>query len=123
MLPNDGSVELVKASKSLKVGEEVQLRLQFGIFSILWIAKHIVFVKDCMFEDIQKKGPFNIWKQRHLFQELDQEKTLLRDEISLSLPFKKWTHPLFSNLILSLLKNVFKERHEILLKEFTIQNT
>lgn len=121
MLPSNGSVDLVKSSQSLQVGEEVHLKVRVGIFSILWVARHVAFEKNVMFEDVQEKGPFQSWRHRHLFQDLRGGKTQLRDEVAFSLPFNKWTHPLFANLILSNLKKAFKERHEVLLEEFSMK--
>ena len=70
------------------------------------------------FSDRQIKGPFKVWKHRHLFLNSDSEGCLMRDEIEFMMPGGKLIHSALSPFVVSKLRKVFGYRHQILIKEF-----
>lgn len=75
-------------------------------------AVHTLYEPPFLFEDQQLKGPFRIWRHRHIFTP-EAMGTRLTDSIELEPPFGivgRWLAPL---LILPRLRKLFAYRHEV----------
>ena len=75
-------------------------------------AVHTVYEPPFLFEDQQAKGPFRVWRHRHIFTP-EGTGTRLTDAIEFEPPFGflgRWLAPL---LILPRLRRLFAYRHEV----------
>ena len=113
---------LSKTSPGVELNSEVELSVplapppfESGPFEKLgrtvWHAKHIELSPPNSFTDLQLSGPFKRWNHQHLFREMENGTSQLRDCIDFELPF----HPvstLFANWFVKMkLERTFRFRH------------
>jgi ligand-binding SRPBCC domain-containing protein len=113
--PKDGSVRVVKAPASLRVGEEAVLAVGLGPLRVTWLARHTVYDPPHRFVDEQIKGPFRAWRHEHRIEAVP-EGAALTDEVHFELP----AGPLgrvFVPVVLRTLRGTFAERHAITRRE------
>lgn len=60
---------------------ESQFTMWFGPIPIRWVAVHKNVILPNTFTDVQKKGPFKYWEHKHTFQWLNENSTMIIDEI------------------------------------------
>lgn len=115
------SARVIQPAKDLHVGSTaiVETRI-LGLIPTRWVAEHTVYDPPCMFEDIQKSGPFRLWRHRHIV--LPQEPgggadaaggAVLRDEIEYEPPFWPVGRLFAPLLIIPRLHRLFEYRHRI----------
>ncbi|MCW7471172.1 SRPBCC family protein [Leptospira kanakyensis] len=113
-------VKIIKAPKSIQIGEEVILEMKILPFwKSVWIAKHISYSKNNYFQDLQEKGPFKKFQHLHLFLD-DAEginSSILSDEIQID--FFLW--PISKYFLYPILYFIFKKRHGITAKHFGVK--
>ena len=110
---------MVKAAK-LGDGNQAHLRIPLlgSCLYVDWTAELENVQQGCEFSDRQIKGPFKMWKHRHLFLDNESQGCLMRDEIEFMMPGGKLIHSAFSPLVVAKLRRVFTYRHQILINEF-----
>ncbi|EMY69651.1 SRPBCC family protein [Leptospira vanthielii] len=113
-------IEIVKAPKSIHVGEEVVLKISILPFwKLTWIAKHIAYSKNNFFQDNQEKGPFRKFLHTHRF--LDgfegSNSSILSDEIQID--YYLW--PISRFFLFPILYFMFRKRHALTAKHFRVK--
>jgi ligand-binding SRPBCC domain-containing protein len=107
------SVRVIQPAPDLRVGSTaiVETRI-LGLIPVRWVAKHTIYDRPRMFEDVQVRGPFRLWRHRHIV--LPHEKgAVLRDEIEYEPPLWLIGRLLAPLLILPRLRRLFQYRHHI----------
>jgi len=107
-------VTVISRSGGIREGAKVHLKMKAGPVPFTWKAEHTKFIKDEMFEDIQKKGPFSNWTHSHYFDSDQHGSCTMRDSISCSFPFGFISNRLMGWKIKNQLKSIFTYRHRIL---------
>ena len=109
--PTDTSVDILKLETPLKEGNEAVLRIKKGLFSFVW---ELTFEKvnyPHLIVDVATRSPFKVFRHEHHFIELDETHSILRDEITFTLPFEP-----FSSFALWFIKRdmkkMFSYRHK-----------
>ncbi len=89
----------------------------FAGIKVKWITEILDVNEPNFFTDIQRKGPYKLWKHTHQFKSLG-EKTQMTDIVEYELPFG-WIGDLFHDSIISpKLSRIFQFRKEILENKF-----
>lgn len=104
---------LIRRTGGLETGAEVELDLSpFWPFSFRWRARHIEYVKNSMFRDIQVEGPFAHWLHTHRFIPDGPESSFLEDSIQYALPVHNLSGRVFTGMTHNRLEKIFAYRHE-----------
>lgn len=104
---------VIEPAKDLQVGSTaiVETKL-FGLLPVRWVARHTVYDPPRMFEDVQVKGPFKLWRHRHIV-EAHERGALLRDEVEYEPPLGLIGRAFAPVLILPRLRRLFDYRHRV----------
>jgi hypothetical protein len=104
---------VIEPARDLQVGSTaiVETKL-FGIFAVRWVARHTLYDPPRMFEDVQVRGPFKLWRHRHIV-ERHERGALLRDEIEYEPPLGFIGRAVAPVLILPRLRRLFDYRHGV----------
>jgi ligand-binding SRPBCC domain-containing protein len=84
-----------------------------GPMSIRWVAVHEEYDPPHLFADRQESGPFKSWYHRHCFLDDGEGGTLLRDEVTYTLPGGWLGRWLGRTIVEPKLKKMFTYRHEV----------
>ena len=84
LTPPPLTLRIEQAPEQLGEGDRMRFTLHLVFLSIHWLAC-IEGVTEKGFTDRQLQGPFQSWQHRHLFLPLDDENTLVFDEIRFTL--------------------------------------
>ena len=87
----------------------VEMTVWLGLIPVFWRAKHLDVHPVSGFSDIQEAGPFQRWKHQHKFQKLDENKSLIVDQIEAE--FKTGWRGIVGRLIWLGLPSLFVYRH------------
>jgi ligand-binding SRPBCC domain-containing protein len=74
-------VRIHAAPPVLKDGDQMRFTLWLGPLPLHWIAQ-IEIDSPHSFIDRQLSGPFALWEHRHTFSALDEQRILVRDEVT-----------------------------------------
>jgi ligand-binding SRPBCC domain-containing protein len=86
--PKDTSVEILKLDSPLKKGNEAVLRIKKGWLAFTW---ELTFEKvnyPHLIVDVATRSPFKTFRHEHHFIEVNGRNSILRDEVTFSLPFE-----------------------------------
>jgi ligand-binding SRPBCC domain-containing protein len=86
--PKDTSVEILKLETPLKEGNEAVLRIKKGWLSFVWELTFEKVVYPHLIVDVATRSPFKLFRHAHRFIEVDETQSILRDEVTFSLPFE-----------------------------------
>ncbi|MBK6507528.1 MAG: SRPBCC family protein [Ignavibacteria bacterium] len=107
------SVKILSIELPLKLGSEIVLNVtQFGLIRNKWHIKLTEFVENKLITDTQIKGPFALWKHKHIFEDKG-ETTLMTDEIEFKLPFGILGDIAYSVFVARLIRNQFEYRQRV----------
>ncbi|MGB3018135.1 MAG: SRPBCC family protein [Ignavibacteria bacterium] len=107
------SVKILSIELPLKLGSEIVLNVtQFGLIRNKWHIKLTEFVENKLITDTQIKGPFALWKHKHIFEDKG-ETTLMTDEIEFKLPFGILGDIAYSVFVARLIRNQFEYRQKV----------
>jgi len=107
------SVKILSIELPLKLGSEIDLNVtQFGLIRNKWHIKLTEFVENKLITDTQIKGPFALWKHKHIFEDKG-ETTLMTDEIEFKLPFGILGDIAYSVFVARLIRNQFEYRQKV----------
>lgn len=96
LLPSWEPVEIKKHPNKISLNEEVELIVAQGPLRIAWHLIHDDVAPGSYFSDSQVSGPFKSWKHIHKFQDINNNGSLLVENISFELPiFNKLISDLF----------------------------
>jgi ligand-binding SRPBCC domain-containing protein len=77
-------VRVQRAPERLQEGDEMEFTLWLGPLPVNWLARVEEF-SATGFADRQLRGPFRHWTHRHRFLPIDETRTIVVDEVELSL--------------------------------------
>jgi len=86
--PKDTSVEILKLETPLKEDNEAVLRIKKGWLAFTW---ELTFEKvdyPHLIVDVATRSPFKFFRHEHHFIEVNGGHSILRDEVTFSLPFE-----------------------------------
>lgn len=86
-------------------------------FWLPWVARHHGYVAGVQFEDTQIFGPFAQWHHLHACVGVDEQTSLLEDQITYTLPLSPWFDWLLHTFIEQDLRRLFAYRHQITLEQ------
>lgn len=86
--PQDTSVEILKLETPLKEGNQAVLRIKKGWFSFVWELRFEKVTYPHLIVDVATRSPFKLFRHEHHFIEVDETQSILRDEVTFSLPFE-----------------------------------
>ena len=90
-----------------------------GPLWLTWEAYHDLYRPGQQFRDVQRRGPFARWEHTHRFIEVDEQRSLLRDEVSYTLPLDPLSRPIEPLLERLMLKRMFDLRHRRTMQDLT----
>ena len=106
-------VKIESIELPLKLGSEIILRItQFGFFRSKWHIRLTEFLENKLITDTQIKGPFAVWKHKHIFEEKG-ETTLMTDELEFELPFGLLGDIAYKVFVARLIKKQFEYRQRV----------
>ena len=86
--PKNTSVQILKLETPLKQGNEAILRIKKGWISFVWELTFEKVIYPHLIVDVATRSPFKLFRHEHHFIEVDETQTILRDEVTFSLPFE-----------------------------------
>ncbi len=107
---NDTSVEILKLETPLKERDEAILRIKKGLLSFIWKLTFEKVEYPHLIIDTATQSPFKSFRHEHHFIQVDDSHSILRDEVTFSLPFEPLTTPI-AWLIKLDMKKMFAYRH------------
>lgn len=116
LLPPWEQTTVVAREGGLGAGGTTQLRLRLGFLPSRFQAKHLQAIPGKMFEDMQVRGPFSLWRHQHFFSDTPQG-AVMEDRISYRLPAHSLLPPQLHNYVSHTLEQTFQHRHSRLLDD------
>ena len=110
------NITVLRKDPSLKPGSEVHLKTRIGLLNITWVAKHVEYIQDTKFTDIQLKGPFAYWKHSHCMTPKGESLSVLTDKINYKLRFG-----LGKGIAKQSIERLFNYRHRVLKNDLEVQ--
>lgn len=114
-------IEVIEHHGGINKDASVLLKMKAGPFCYRWAAEHTDYVKNRLFRDRQKRGPFAFWTHTHTFQPDRSGGCVMKDQIQYALPFDPISRP-FISIIQKKLKSIFDYRHTTLAHDLTLHN-
>ena len=111
LLPPRPPARVVRRSGGLEPGSEVEIELRIGPFRQRWVGLHTEYRENEFFCDVQKRGPFRLWRHRHGFERVAADRCRLVDEVEFSLPLAPLGDLLAAWLVKQQLGKMFSWRH------------
>jgi ligand-binding SRPBCC domain-containing protein len=107
------NARVIQNANIAEVGSQAIIETRiFGPLKMVWVAEHTAYDRPRMFEDIQTKGPFRMWRHRHVIK-ADVDGAILKDEIDYEPPLGFLGRLVAPFLIQSRLEKLFNYRHEV----------
>ncbi len=79
-------VQILSRSGGLEVGSKTEVQVTLGPIPLRWTAEHTAYEPPAFFVDEQKGGPFAQWRHTHRFLPVDENQSILEDDIQYELP-------------------------------------
>jgi ligand-binding SRPBCC domain-containing protein len=108
--PEDTKVEIIKLETPLKEGNKAILKIKKGLLSFVWELTFEEVRFPALIVDVATRSPFKSFRHEHHFIELDDSHSILRDEVTFSLPFEPLSRPI-AWFIKRDMKKMFHFRH------------
>jgi len=113
LIPPWEKVRVVQRGESLAPGTIVIMKMKVGPFWVTWKARHTLYEKDVLFQDMQDSGPFAKWLHTHRFVEDPSGGTRLIDDVEYELPLGKLGAIFGGALVRAQLEKMFAYRHQV----------
>lgn len=114
LMPPWERAEIIKDSGGVQVGATVILKTYLGPLAQRWEAEHVEYVRDRLFADVQRRGPFAYWYHRHRFEPTAAGGTRMTDEVEYALPLGWLGQLVAGGFVRAKLQRLFDYRHKIL---------
>ncbi len=114
LIPPWSKLKIIKRNIGLENGATCILELQCGPLKLKWVAKHIGYIQDQLFQDEMIKGPLKAWKHTHSFTPNELGGCIMEDKINYSLPYGLNRFNIVRNRLNKTLCEMFSYRHRIL---------
>lgn len=102
----------------IRDGARVELAVRLGPLRPRLVFRHEGYASGREFTDRMERGPFRVWRHRHLFQEAGA-KCRLEDGIEWELPGGGWANRLAAPWLEKKLDRLFRYRHAVTLMDLT----
>ena len=79
-------VRVVERSGTIEDGDRLVMEIPVGPAHVRWVALHREHLPGRQFVDVQEKGPFALWRHRHVFEPDGQGRSVLHDTVEYELP-------------------------------------
>ena len=109
-------VEVVKRASNIQVGARAVIKTFIGPFARLWIAEHTEYVPNRLFVDVQRRGPFAVWRHRHRFEPTARGTTLYTDDVEYALPLGWLGQLVAGRFVRAKLERLFDYRHQVVVE-------
>lgn len=116
--PPGVKVEIIELQKELKEGNKAVLKIKKGFISFVWKLVFETVDPPFLIVDVATRSPFKSFRHEHQFIPLDDQRTMLQDTITFSLPFGWLSLPVVW-FIKRDMKKMFTFRHEQTMKLIT----
>jgi len=77
---------VVERAGTIADGDRLVMEVPIGPAHVRWVAVHREHVPGHQFVDVQEKGPFALWRHRHVFEPEGDTHSVLRDSVEYELP-------------------------------------
>lgn len=104
-------IPVIRQTGGIQKGAEVVMKINAGLISISWTARHIEYEKNRLFVDTQIKGPFSKWTHTHCFEPDSTNACILEDIIEYAFPFHQLSSGIMDVYIRNKLARAFAYRH------------
>jgi uncharacterized protein (TIGR01777 family) len=104
---------IISKQEPLREGSITVFYLKIGFMKIKWIAKHIDYMKNRRFTDIQVRGPFSSWRHTHTFIPVSGNSSFLEDSIQYRLKFHPVSTVIAGRFVKRKLEKMFSYRHSV----------
>lgn len=112
-------VQVKGGPQRLETGLNIELiARRFGI-PLEMAFQVIEFESDKKFVDRQLKGPFAYWLHQHIFEDLGDARSAMRDDIDFALPLAPASEPFLGRFFDDDLLRMFRYRHEVLQRDLS----
>jgi ligand-binding SRPBCC domain-containing protein len=108
--PEDTKVEIIKLETPLKTGNKAILKIKKGLLSFVWELTFEEVRFPALIVDVATRSPFKTFRHEHHFIEMDDSHSILRDEVTFSLPLEPLSRPV-AWFIKRDMKKMFIYRH------------
>lgn len=100
----------------MREGALIDYQLKLSGFPMRWRTLISKWDPPHEFVDEQLSGPYKQWIHRHIFTELEPNKTLIQDEVRYRLPFEPFGD-LAHFIVVRQLKGIFDHRQKVVAEE------
>ena len=114
LIPPWSFLQVIKRNNGLENGATCILKLQYGPLKLKWIARHMGYLQDQVFQDVMIKGPLKTWEHTHSFTPNELNGCIMEDKIRYSLPYGLHRFNIFEDRLNKTLNQIFSYRHRIL---------
>lgn len=104
-------LEIISRTGGIEAGAEVKMKLKAGPVPVKWHARHVDYIENRLFKDIQVKGPFSRWTHTHRFEDVRGTTCMLEDIIEYALPGHPMGTALMAPFVEKKLNQIFIYRH------------
>jgi hypothetical protein len=113
LTPSWERIRLITKTGGIQTGNQTLFKVKAGPFWLNWHAHHMRYVKNKMFQDIQRKGPFLFWEHSHNFEPDGNQACHLEDHIRFRLPLSPFSDVIVLPSVKNRLNQMFEYRHTI----------
>ncbi len=82
----------------MHIGTLIEYRLRVHRVPLRWVSRIEAWEPGRSFVDRQLRGPYGLWHHRHIFEPVEANATIVRDDVDYALPLGplgELAHPLF----------------------------
>jgi uncharacterized protein (TIGR01777 family) len=115
-------VDVLTAPVGLQDGAKAVLRVHMAPWRFQWELEHMDCVPDHEFTDVQIRGPFRVWRHRHVFED-DGTAVFVEDRVEYEAPFGRIGHALAGTWIRAQLERLFLYRHRVLARDLAVHRS
>ena len=117
LIPPWDKTKVIYSSGAPSEKGEVHLRMRKCGVSFDMKIGHTDFVRNRLFQDEQKSGPFRYWRHIHRFERSSDGGSVMEDHIEWAAPFGSFGDSICRRLVTSELRRLFTFRHQRLKDE------
>ncbi len=106
------TLRIVDQRGTIHDGDLLTFQVKQGPLWMTWVAEHGAHELGRQFQDVQRRGPFARWTHTHRFDPINDQQSILRDQISYTLPLAPLSEWVAGWAVRDMLDRMFHFRHE-----------
>ena len=106
-------IQIISQAGGIEAGAQTYFKVKAGPVWLKWLAHHMLYEKNKMFQDIQRHGPFLFWEHNHQFEPDGTHACFLTDSIRFRLPFTPLSDVFALKTVKKRLYRMFEYRHAV----------